>query len=57
MGGQKFIWGDKNYRGDRNGPVPNIHHLHSYVSVYVTQLGTEYTCTDIFSGVARVSAA
>ena len=50
MGGQKFICGDSNlyggtkiYRGDRNGPVPNIHHTYSYVSVYVTQLDTEYT--------------
>ena len=31
--------------------------MHSYVSVYVTQLNTEYTYTDIFRGVARVSAA
>ena len=64
MGGQKFIrvdkilyGGTKIYRGDKNEPVPNIHHMHSYVSVYVTQLDTVYTCTDIFSGVARVSAA
>ena len=54
MGGQKFKWEDRSlyggteiYKGDRSGPAPNIHHMHSYVSIYVTQLNTEYTYTDI----------
>ena len=56
-GVQKFIWGTNIYREYRNELVPNIHHMYFYVSVYVTQLNTEYTYIDIFSGVARVSAA